>query len=262
MLDEVLRPAVRVRVTDRGPSGPLVLEVTDAAAIGRLRAALTTTGSTGAYCACHGDLGFDFLDADDRSLAVVGFHHAVTLRWSGWEDGDARLRDGRAVLHWLADQGLPEPLAQEERRRHERSEAQRVEQSWIAAAPPVVRDLAEVAANASHTNGVIPPDLYDRLRERLTAAFPGPLERTGVLLAWYGAGTGRLSGYPVHEAAPAPLLAETPIARIVETLLTHPDDDAIAAGAIRHLRHWKSRPHLKRDLATIPEALRARLNLS
>ncbi|MBQ0896987.1 hypothetical protein KBX37_28520 [Micromonospora sp. U56] len=263
-LDEVLRSAARVRVTDGGVSGvrvlgeDVLLEVAEPAAVRQLIRALAVEQTTDGYCMCHGDLAFEFFDRSGRLTAAVGFHHANYLRWSGW-DGDAMLRDGGAVLRWLAEQGVEGPLVQEEQRQWERHEQRLAEQRWRAAAPASVRDLLDVAVDAGSTDGLLPEGIHRLVAQRVEEAIPDPVERAGVMLAWYGSGTGRCSGFPVHEGLPEPALAETPIAHLVRALQAYPTDARIDAGAVRHLCGWKTRKHQARDIAKVPAELRVRL---
>jgi hypothetical protein len=262
-LDDVLQTARRVRVTEGGayggrPLGGVVLvDERDDAALLALRHALAVERTTDGMCMCLGDLAFEFFDADGRRTAVVGFHHAHSLRWPGWS-GDALLADGVRVLHWLADRGADGPLEREEARHRDRVEAQVAQQRWLAAVPAAVRDLGDAIVATSRT-GHAPDDLLDLLRQRLSEAYPDPVERAGALLAWFGSGTGRCSGFPVHEGLPGLLLAEMPIADIVGALQRLNADTRQDEGAIRHLSGWKSRKHQARDIARVPAQLRARL---
>lgn len=104
-LDTVLRQATRVRVR---AGDDVVLDVDDPGGLAGLRAALAVVEVSDSRCMCWGDVAFEFAGAGGRRIAVVRFHHAVTLRWSGW-DGDAVLHDGRAAVRWLAERGVTGP---------------------------------------------------------------------------------------------------------------------------------------------------------
>jgi hypothetical protein len=262
-LDEVLRTACRVRVTEGGasddrPLGDVVLvDAHDNPALLALRGALTVERTTDGKCSCLGELAFEFFDADGRRTAIVGFHHAYSLRWRGWS-GDALLADGLQVLHWLAERGAGGPLERETARQRKRVEAQLAEQQWLATAPAPVRDLGDAMLATSRT-GRTPDGLLDMLRQRLAEAYPEPADRAGALLVWFGSGTGRCSGFPVHEGLPGLLLAEMPIADIVAALESPDADARHDAGAVRHLSGWKSRKRQARDIARVPAELRVRL---
>lgn len=86
-----------------------------------------------------------------------------------------------------------------------------------------------------------------------------PVERVLALLDWYGSGSGRCSGYPVHEGVPGELLGRVPIADLIAALADPRAEERHDAGAVRHLVGWKTRPRQKRDVAGLPEPLRDRL---
>lgn len=260
----MLRDTVRVRVTDGGACDGRVLgrrvllEVCERAAVRQLLDAFAVAEVTEASCMCHGDLAFELFDGRERLTAVVGFHQPGRLRWSGW-DGDARLRDGGAVLRWLADRGVDGPLARERERQRHHHELDLAERRWRVAAPAAVCDVLDAAIAATRTDGILPEGMHRLVAGRLRAAIADPLERAAVTLAWYGSGTGRCSGFPIYEALPASALAETPIADLVQALQANLTDARVVAGALRHLCGWKTRRHQAGDIAEIPPALRLRL---
>ncbi|WP_131803431.1 MULTISPECIES: hypothetical protein [Pseudofrankia] len=235
-----------------------MLDMADPAALRLLRGALAVDQTTDGYCMCAGELAFEFFDGSGWRIAVVGFHHGASLRWQGW-DGDVRLRDGGRVLHWLADHGVVDPLARAAKRQRARQEAQLAQERWKTAAPAAVRDLVDLAVAASGSSGVLPRSVCSLVGRRLAEAIPDRVERAAALLIWYGSGTGRCSGYPVHEALPASALSDTPIGDLVEALQLFPTDARIVAGAVRHLCSWKSRTHQARDITRLSPELRARL---
>ncbi|BCJ50704.1 hypothetical protein Asp14428_21790 [Actinoplanes sp. NBRC 14428] len=250
-LDELLGGASRVRVTK---GGEVIADLTDPAALRELREALVVERVTDGACMCLGDLGFAFVGPGGERLAVIGFHYAASVRWPGWE-GDAQLRDGARMLRWLAAYGIEGPPGRDEERAREKL----ARDGWLAAAPPAVRDLLDLAVAAASGNGVLPRGVSQLVRQRLIEAVPDPAERTAALLVWYGAGTGRYSGFPIYEALPEYALTETPIGELVAALRAHPGDPRVDAGALRHLCGWKSRKNLTRDVARIPPDLRERL---
>ncbi|MGW6244429.1 hypothetical protein [Streptomyces roseolus] len=97
------------------------------------------------------------------------------------------------------------------------------------------------------------------LIDRLHLEFPDLVERVLALLDWYGSGSGRCSGYPVHEGVPGELLGRVSIADVLAALADPRAEERHDAGAVRHLVGWKTRPRQKRDIARLPEPLRARL---
>ena len=262
-LKNVLDGARRVLVTQAGVtagrpvSTDIVIDESDPLALDALRAALTVKSLPGALCMCVGDAALEFLDDHDRALAVVGLHHGVTLRWSGW-DGDAVLADGLAVLRWLDERGAHRPMQQREEDEQRREAARQTEAAWTAAIPHALSDLAPRMLEVSQT-GMPSADLVDEVRARLWTAVPQATTRTLELLAWYGSGSGRCSGYPAHEELPGHLLKTVPISEIIASLLDPRADRRHDAGAVRHLAGWKSRDKQKQDIDAIPTPLKARL---
>ncbi|MET9879742.1 hypothetical protein ABZZ36_34770 [Actinacidiphila glaucinigra] len=262
-LDAVVKHARRVRVTPAiAPAdlsdGEIVVNLSDRTELDHLRAAMAVESLPGCVCMCLGDVRFEFWDADARELGTVVLHHGATLRWYGWES-DAVLADGRLLLLWLDDHGISGPVRQSEEEERRRAVEQSEQTHWLAAMPTALDALSAEMLSLSQTGESASSGLLTELRNRLERAFPDPTSRTLALLAWCGAGTGRYSGYPVHEQIPGLLLKDVPIAEIVVSLLDARADSRHDAGAVRHLVSWKGRRKQKRDIAALPESLRARL---
>ncbi|MER5384246.1 hypothetical protein ABT040_28895 [Streptomyces sp. NPDC002688] len=262
-MDYVLQDACQVRITapvapDRFLGGEVRVDLSDPAELASLRSAMSVKALPGYVCACGGDVRFEFLDADDRTLAVVVLHHGESLRWDGWE-GNALLVDGHRILHWLKDHDVPGPLRQLEEAQREEKGRRRAEADWRAAVPTALDDLTDRLVALAWMGTDASPELLDELKDRLRIAFPDSVSRVLALLAWFGAGTGRYSGYPVYEDVPDLLLKDTPIAEIIAGLQDPGADSRHYAGALRHLVGWKSRRKQQRDIARLPEAVRLRL---
>jgi hypothetical protein len=94
--------------------------------------------------------------------------------------------------------------------------------------------------NVSRT-GVSPPELLGQLSRALVNAEGNEKRRIRALLRWHASGSGRCSGYPVHEGIPEELLlAESPggLFAVVSA------DDLTAAetaGAARLVASWAAR---------------------
>jgi hypothetical protein len=240
--------------TVRTTGGEPVHHTADAVALAGLRRALEVEVVLDMVCACSGDYRVEFTGADGTRLATVGYHHAYTIRWDGYP-ADAELRDGPALLHWLAAQGVPGPLekhlADERARAVREAESDAALRDWRAAAPVSGPFLDAIIAGR--------PPSTDALLARIRAGHDSAPAAALALLAWCAAGTGRYSGFPGYERLPSDLLAELPISVIVEALGRPEATDAHRAGAVRHLIGWRSRKHLARDIGRVPVALRARL---
>ncbi|MFB7374094.1 hypothetical protein ACFC0D_30060 [Streptomyces sp. NPDC056222] len=219
---------------------------------------MTVDSLPGLNCMCLGDVRFELFDRGGRQLAVVVLHHGVTLRWGGW-DGDAVLANGHLLLDWLDRHGMPGPLQQFETDRQRADERAAEQLDWLATMPAGLEGTADQILDLSRTGGTASPELLAELTDRLQLTLPDPVERVLALLDWYGSGSGRCSGYPVHEGVPGELLGRVSIADLLAGLADSRAEERHDAGAVRHLVGWKTRPRQKRDVACLPEPLRARL---
>ncbi|MFJ5229252.1 hypothetical protein ACIQBJ_05050 [Kitasatospora sp. NPDC088391] len=260
-LDAAVRGAVAVRLTGVGraeASAAVTVDLRAEDELHSLRAALALSELSGSVCMCLGDVRLEFLGAAGDRLAQVALHHGRTLARSGW-DGQAVLADGNALLRWLAGHGCSEPLRLAEQDAERRAVENAEEASWLAAVPAALTDLTGPLLEPSVTGGVPSDAFLAELRERLRAATPDPVARVLEVLAWYGAGSGRYSGFAAHEATPGRLLGEVPIAGIVAALLSPDAGRRHELGAVRHLISWRSRPRQQQDVDSLPRELRARL---
>ncbi|MFI8423766.1 hypothetical protein [Streptomyces sp. NPDC085479] len=260
-LDNVLQQAHVVQVSSvngAGAGGEIRVDLSDPAESDRLRTAMAVESLPGFRCMCLGDVRFEMFDRSGDRLAAVVLHHGATLRWGQWEN-DAVLADGRLLLAWLDRHGMPGPIQQFEAGQIRAREGAEEERSWLAAMPAGLEGLASRILGLSRTGGPSSPELLAELTDRLRLMFPDPVERVLALLNWYGSGSGRCSGHPVHEGVPGELLGRVPIADLLAALADPRAGERHDAGAVRHLVGWKTRPRQKRDVARLPEPLRARL---
>ncbi|MET9045840.1 hypothetical protein ABZX34_23810 [Streptomyces sp. NPDC004362] len=260
-LDSVLQQAHVVQLSSVGRFGvdrQIRVDLSDPAESARLRTAMTVESLPGVHCMCFGDVRFELSDRSGERLADVFLHHGATLRWGQWES-DAVLADGRLLLAWLAGHGMPGPMQQFEADRLRAEERAEEGRNWLDAMPFGLEGTADRILDLSRTGDSPSPELVAELTDRLQLTFPDPVERVLALLNWYGSGSGRCSGYPVHEGVPGKLLGRVPTADLLAALADPRAEDRHDAGAVRHLVGWKTRPRQKRDVAGLPEALRARL---
>jgi hypothetical protein len=260
-LDSVLQHAhmLQVRpVGGLGVDGEIRVDLSDPAESAQLRTAMAVESLPGIHCMCLGDVRFEVFDRDGGQLATVVLHHGATLRWGQWES-DAVLADGRLLLAWLDEHGMADPMQQFEADRQRAEEGTKEERNWLAAMPAGLEGTADRILDLSRTGGSPSPALLGELADRLQLTFPDPVERVLALLDWHGSGSGRCSGYPVHEGVPGELLGRVPIADLLAGLADPRAEERHDAGAVRHLVGWKTRPRQKRDVAALPEPLRARL---
>ncbi|MFE9796562.1 hypothetical protein ACFYRL_33070 [Streptomyces goshikiensis] len=260
-LDSVLRQVHVVQVSSVSGfamDGEIRVDLSDPAESAQFRTAMAVESLPGSHCMCLGDVCFEVFDRDGGRLAVVVLHHGATLRWGQWES-DAVLADGRLLLAWLDGHGMPGPMQQFEADRLRAAEGAEEERNWLAAMPAGLEGTADRILDLSRTGAKPSPELLAELTDRLQLTFPDPVERVLALLDWYGSGSGRCSGYPVHEDVPGELLGSVPIAGLLAGLADPRAEERHDAGAVRHLVGWRTRPDQKRDVAGLPEPLRARL---
>jgi hypothetical protein len=255
--NRVLESARRIRVSRVMGRSTVLIDTSEPEAVQELRVALRVADLPGAYCMCPGDEALELLDETGRPIATVTLHHGVSLRWAGWTS-DGMLEDGMRVLNWMAERGFSEPRERFFQQQRAAEKSRELDLQWLAAAPIPLRPLGERLLAPSR-EGVTSAELLDDCRSRLLAAYPNIQERTLALLDWNGRGTGRCSGFPVHEEIPGRLLSEIPIQDIVDALQCGRATGAHLAGAVRHLVGWKSRPKQKADLERLPESLRQAL---
>ncbi|MEU8949325.1 hypothetical protein [Streptomyces sp. NPDC048489] len=260
-LDSVLQQAHVARVSSVSgfkADGKIRVDLSDPAKSAQLRRAMAVESLPGFHCMCGGDVRFELFDRDGERLSALVLHHGATLRWGQWES-DAVLVDGRLLLAWLDEVGMPGPMQQFEADRRQAEESAEEKRSWLAAMPAGLEEAADRILDLSRTGSGPSPELLAELTHRLLAALPDPVERVLALLGWYGSGSGRCSGYPLHESVPGELLRGVAMADLLAGLADPRAEERHDAGAVRHLVGWKTRPRQKRDVAGLPEPLRDRL---
>lgn len=209
---------------------------------------------SGSYCMCLGETTFHLFDEHGQILAQVAMHHGASLRWDGW-DSDALLLDGPSLVSWLDARGISEPAARIAADRAMRERSAQQADSWVSAAPTGVRPFIDQLLQTSNT-GSQPPALLEQLEQTLSVEFPDLNARCAAVLGWHSAGSGRRSGYPLHEDYPDKVLDTMPIATVIEVASTT-TDAAVQLGTARHLSGWKARTPA--ELAQVPDELSARL---
>lgn len=209
---------------------------------------------SGSYCMCLGEITFHLFDEHGQILAQVALHHGASLRWDGW-DSDALLLDGPSLVSWLDAHGISEPAARIAAAQAMREQSAQEADSWVSAAPTGVRPVIDQLLQTSST-GSQPPALLEQPEQALSVEFPDLDARCAAVLRWHSAGSGRRSGYPLHEGYPDKVLDTMPIATVIEAASTT-SDAAVQLGAARHLSGWKARTPA--ELAQVPDELSSRL---
>ena len=257
-LAEVLSETLAVKIFDGGmQSGErigseLLATIDEPSDLAELSRLLAVGGPSG-HCMCYGDTTFELCNGDGTILAVLGLHHGVSLRWEVWGD-DAWLINGRALMEWLSSKGVGGP-----RQRWFEDEADRqasISQYslWLLEIPAALESLKEQMDDLKLSGGGLSGETLQELGRLLEAAFPDAVERAGVLLRWFGSGSGQMSGFASYEAVPEQFLARVPIQALVDALTDA--DDAILDGGVRYLAGWTFVKTRGPDLAAVPPSLR------
>lgn len=245
-LDDVLRGAASVRISEIEWYGEVVVDLSQPEDRDRLRAAMRIGSLPGYVCACRGQFRFEFFDVRGEPLTEVVAHHGVSLDWQ-WESGHGELADGAELLRWLGEHGLPHASS---------SDSERPERlAWIAAMPPALEEMAGDLVGhfrmADDSRHVI------EARKRLQGL--DSITRVQQLLAWFAAGVGRSPEFPPYEDVPGLILRETPITEIIAALQDPRADERHDAAAARLLLAGHSRIKQRLDVARLPGPLRVRI---
>ncbi|MBN8616272.1 MAG: hypothetical protein J0L92_37145 [Deltaproteobacteria bacterium] len=255
-IDALFRDATTARVRAstrdaRDPTrGPVLLEVgaSDLEALARA-VRIRETGER-FRCMCLGDLAIEVVGPTG---GAIRFHHGSSLSLTSW-CSDARLEDGAALLHVLAQRGVPGPLAAHEAKREEARERREQRAQWLAAVPhALVEMLAELEEESSD------PAVVEAALARLRATADHDAMIARVLLAWLAHGELRWTGYPSYEGVPLALLRALPMRGVVEAAMDPALDDASTYAFGRFVSHWEIVRGRRSSLAEVPDALFARM---
>lgn len=176
--------------------------------VGQLRRLLAAHPSD-LHCMCIGTASISL--EGGPAPAGLSVHHGVSVRWRDATSGDFFLERGRELAEWLAVRGVADVRDQmdESERKQVRAEAE--ERSWVAAMPESLLKHRETILSLGRTGAFPSPALLHQLSQAFTDAESDHERRIRALLRWHASGSGRCSGYPVHECVPEELLlAEAP----------------------------------------------------
>ncbi len=246
-------------VADGAPvGGPLLREIGEND-LPKLREALAIReGGPGFRCMCRGDMAIELLSRGKRlllgrsTIGAIGLHHGVSVRLDAW-GSDAELVDGRAFFVFLAEHGLPELLAQYDAARVAQQEAEARDRAWRARAPEEIADrLAELEGMWRA------PEVAREVSRRVVEA-RGIEGAIATLLAWYGAGEGPWSGYPVREGIPEQLLESIGVDAVIDAIANGrvPPDVGAARFVAMHARNRAEQRTVHRIPSTVQASLRA-----
>ncbi len=205
----------------------------------------------GFSCMCLGSLAIEAVDKDDRTIGVIGFHHASSISWAEKWDFDAVLEDGPAAVRFLESSGVAGPANELRAAQERRVQSDRDLASWLAGAPAGIRELAGEIAEA-YRSSMRPASLIDDLRSKLLDLYPSSNDRVRALLGWFGSSVSKGPGTPVHETVPGDLLLEYS----TDSLIAGLDelDRDVLGGGLRLFAGWGFRERTS-ELRSLPDSL-------
>lgn len=183
-LHRALGSATRMRVRSGGTchrdidDEETLFQTTDQTLIGKVVTGIRLDEQeSGFHCLCCGRPTFEFYKGDVL-VAMIGFHHGSSLRWSeGWS-ADALLTEASAefLLHFLADHGVPGPFEERLEMQQSSNRVARIEKIRGERYRAVMSETLAAAVFASRSD------------EETIAIFAKiePVERAIVALRLYG----------------------------------------------------------------------------
>jgi len=256
-LNEILASVTRVRVLEGGVMNGkalgtrVLLDCTDIPSLNSLRSCLTIVEDpkTFGHCMCVGNPTLECF-ADQHLVATIGLHHGRSIRWDAWKH-DALLQDGKALLNWLADRNISDPLAEHQADERMNEEFQQAARYWQEAMPRCLRQYWTQMQGFK-------VDLVP-LRQALEKEYPDQTARALALFSWFGAGQGPWSGFPMYESVPEQLLLESPTEIAISALSNRALTTQQLEGAARFFAGWEFRKHPQSELDNVPAELKKQL---
>lgn len=226
---------------------------------------------------CTGDPTIELMSGN-KSLAVLGFHHARAVRWSKKWKFDGSLKDGRQFVDWFADNGVNEPKTEFDAALKESRKSSADVKKWSMAMPeclrpfwgevvkPGMQDLLIFVPEPSPSDQLRSPeasvtnsDSRKSMMSALDAYFPKKKDKILALLQWYASGIGKWTGFPSYEELPADLLLMLPTNSIIEALSDNDVSDPEMEGGARFFASHTVRMTKPQDLSLLDAHLKQRL---
>lgn len=231
--------------SDRADAARIVVTGDEIAELARVLAVLDSGGK--GRCLCLGWPTIVVSSADGRELARWTVHHQTHVRGLG--DSDAELRDGPALVEWLAGHGLGRSREVLLMRVREEAEYEARRVRWIAAAPVGLASFAEAVTRRE-------PYAERRLADFLARRIPDVIKRIRTLTAWAGVPARGNGGTYWYESVPQQLLLAESADTVLAALMIAPLSSGQLDGAAELFTclDW-TRP-LR---AEVPEPLRSQL---
>lgn len=208
-----------------------------------------SSGHTYDVLICYQCAGIKILE-DQRSIEDTGFYGSALV-----------------FNELLTKHNIPLPYIYSEKAKTEEKNREEQENAaharWHAAMPeslrPLWTDKISMFGLMAFGTGSSIEATKQGFRDAIAKQYPACQQRVPVLLAWYGSGTGRWSGYPSYEDAVECLLEQCPIADIASVAelntLTKPQIE----GAARLFADWNFNQHHPEAGKALSTALKLRL---
>lgn len=189
---------------------------------------------------CPGDHHL-IVEREDGSTTVIGLHHWVSIRVEDWES-DAAFSDRLRLAEWLAERGFAAPFDEYRLREKKAEQSGQQRAAWVAACPTFLQSmLARLELNQ--------PGLSDPQTIAAAASLCSDDERVSAVLAWFGSGVGRWSGYPSYESVAGDILLKLDPNAVVRAISSLPDSAKALDGAARLFAIARTiRPHFSEEL--------------
>ena len=208
------------------------------------------------HCMCIGDLLIDLCARDDQCTRLT-LHHGESIRWDGWSS-DARLRDGRRAVEWLADHGVVKPLRDYEAEGSQRLAAADAKRRWRLAMPPCLRAFLPGVMSDFFSFQATKEEMV-AMDRALQSAYESSEGVVINLLGWFGQGEGPWSGFPAYEQMAEKLVLRHPTTVILRALSAGELTTDQLEGAARLFSSFTFHKERGQDLGIVPSDLRARL---
>ncbi|QJB35055.1 hypothetical protein HF324_28490 [Chitinophaga oryzae] len=236
---------------DKAMSENVLLHLTQTADVSRLGQLLEIDeANTGFYCMCPGTYAIE-LHSRGKMRHIIGFHHEVSIRYSGW-NGDAALSNNEALLAFLSELGFSRPWEDYMQARRNRQADQVAEENWFSTAPKTFRKYRDKMGGLE--TGYLPALIQD-----LDNEIPDRQQQIVALLRTYGQSDKFWSGYPSYESVPEDILKTFDIKNIIHAYLQSDRNYKTRAGLGRFLCSFDFKTIRKNFLKNIPPAVVADL---
>lgn len=229
---------------DKALSDNVLVTLTQADLISRLGELLSIDeANTGFYCMCLGSHAIE-LHNGDTMKHIIGLHHGVSIRYSGWY-GDAQLAKNEALLIFLSEQGLTQPLEDYIQQKRNREADKVAERNWLEIAPKTFRKYWPQIMNMDA--GYLPALIQD-----LNTAIPDKQQQIIVLLQTFGKTDYYWNAYPHYESVPQDILNTFEIKDIIHAYMESDRNYKTRRGLGRLLCSFDFKKKRKKHIKDIP----------